>query len=185
VLRPIIKRILIGVVGLACLAVFAFVALIVFVMMPPLRSFSLTHEKLPAVYVETGGTVYCRMRYCDFRFPLPSNVHIVWTNLDGGGFDTINGAIYVVGTNGGPVNLRDYAEFLQKKHWNVSVGSGAGCEDVTNNVPDVPFVSSSGVIHYPLFEQMGAGSADQEGGGIVVETEDSMTKIRFSYFGDY
>jgi hypothetical protein len=32
---------------------------------------------------------------------------------------------------------------------------------------------------------MGAGSADQEGGGIVVETEDSMTKIRFSYFGDY
>jgi nitrogen fixation NifU-like protein len=51
------------------------------------------------------------------RFPLPSHGHIVRTNLDSGGY--FNGAIYVVGTNGGPVNLRDYAEFLQRKNWPV------------------------------------------------------------------
>jgi len=180
-----LKRIFIGVAVLACLAPIAFVALIVFMTMPPLRSFSRAHEKLPAVAVETAGTVYCRMGYCDFRFPLPGNVRIVRTNLDGGGFDTINGAIYVVGPDGGPVNVRSYAEFLQKNHWNVTVGSGDGCPDVTNSCPDVPFVSSGGVIHYPLFDQMFAGSADQVGGGIIVETESRMTKIRFSYFGDY
>lgn len=184
-MRLTIKRVLIGVVGLACLAIIAWVALFVYMLMPPLRSFSRMHENLPTVSVEAGDTVYCRMRYCDFRFPLPSDVHILRTNLDGGGFDTINGAIYVVGPDGGPVNMRSYAEFLQKKHWNVTVGSGAGCEDVTNNIPDVPFVSSSGVIHYPIFEQMGAGSANQEGGVITIETEYGMTKIRFSYFGDY
>jgi hypothetical protein len=30
-----------------------------------------------------------------------------------------------------------------------------------------------------------AGQPEQDGGGIIIETEDSMTKIRFSYFGDY
>jgi len=184
-MKPCLKRIFIGVAALACLAVIAFAALVVSVMMPPLRSFSRTHEKLPAVFVENGSTVYCRMKYCDFRFPLPSNVHIVGTNLESGGFDTINGAIYVIGTNGVPISLRNYAEFLQKRRWNVSVGSGAGCPDVTNNCPDVPFDSSSGVIHYPLFEQMFADSADQEGGSVIAETTNGITKIRFSYFGDY
>ncbi len=125
------------------------------------------------------------MRYCDFRFPLPGNVQILRTNLDGGGFDTIGGAIYVVGPDGGPVNTREYAETLQKKYWNVTVGSGVGCPDVTDNCQDVPFASSNGVIHYPLFDEISAGSVDQPGGGITVGTEDRMTKIRFSYFGDY
>jgi len=83
------------------------------------------------------------------------------------------------------MSVRSYAEFLQKNHWNVTVGSGVGCPAVTNNCPDVPFVSSSGVIHYPLFDQVFAGQAEQEGGSIIIETGDSMTKIRFSYFGDY
>lgn len=178
------RRILISIVVFFCFAVIAVIGYAT-LGMPILRSLLRAHEKLPAVFVENGGTVYCRMQYCDFRFPLPSNVHILRTNIESGGFDTINGAIYVVGTNGIPVNPRAYAEFLQKKNWNVTVGSGAGCESVTNNCPDVPFVSSSGVTHYPLFDQIFAGSADQEGGSIIVETEDSMTKIRFSYFGDY
>jgi hypothetical protein len=65
------------------------------------------------------------------------------------------------------------------------MGSGVGCPAVTNNCPDEPFVSSGGVIHYPLFDQVFAGQPEQDGGGIIIETEDSMTKIRFSYFGDY
>lgn len=184
-MKPILKRVLIGVGVLVCLAVLAFVALAVYVMSPPLRSYSRAKEKLPAVIIETGNTVYCRMQYCDFRFPLPDNAHIVRTNLDSGGFDTINGAIYVVGADGKPISARSYAEFLQKKHWNVTVGSGFGCPDVTNNMLDVPFVSSGGTIHYPLFDQVFAGSTDQAGGSLIVEAEDHMTKIRFSFFGDY
>lgn len=179
-----LKRALLGVAAMACLFVLAFVALIVFVMMPPLKSFSRIHEKLPALFVENGNTVYCRMKACDFRFPLPDDVSIIGTNITDGGFDTIHGAIYIVGTNGGPVNLREYADFLQKKYWHVSVGSGAGCPEVTNNRQDLPFVSSGGTIHYPMFEQMGASTASQEGGSIMAETTNGMTEIQFSYFGD-
>ena len=184
-MNPILKRILIGVGALACLAVFAFIALIVLVMMPPLRSFSRTNEKLPAVSVETGDTVYCRMRYCDFRFPLPDKARVVWTNIDDGGFDTIHGSIYVIGSDGNPINLRNYAEFLQNKNWNVSVASGDGCPDVTNNMRDIPFISPKSVTHYPLFENFGASSTKQEGGLINAETKNGVTKISFSYFGDY
>lgn len=184
-MNPIAKRVLIGIAGLVCLAAVAFAALIVYVVMPPIRSFSRMHEKLPAVSIENGDTVYCRMRYCDFRFPLPDKAHVVRTDPVTGSADTINGTIYVVGPDGRPMSVRSYAEFLQKNHWNVTVGSGVGCPAVTNNCPDVPFVSSSGVIHYPLFDQVFAGQAEQEGGSIIIETGDSMTKIRFSYFGDY
>ena len=179
-----VKRIFIGIAGLACFAAIAFVVLIGYVIlgMPTFRSLSRAHEKLPAIFVENGDTVYFRMQYDDFRFPLPSNVHIVRTNLDSGGY--FNGAIYVIGTNGAPVNLRDYAEFLQKKHWDVTTGSGAGCESVTNNRTDVPFVSSSGVIHYPLFDEIYGSSSNQVGGTIIAATENGMTKIRFSYFSD-
>ena len=65
------------------------------------------------------------------------------------------------------------------------MASGVGCPAVTNDCPDTPFVSSKGVIHYPLFDQVFAGQAEQEGGGIIIETGDIMTRIRFSYFGDY
>jgi len=125
------------------------------------------------------------MRFCDFRFPLPDNALVVWTNIDGGGFDTINGSIFIQRTNGGSVDLRHYAEFLQQKKWEVSVASGFGCPDVTNNQPDEPFVSPRGVTHYPLFEGFGASSSKEAGGGIQVETTNGMTQIHFSYFGDY
>jgi len=121
----------------------------VYAMMPPLRSFSRMHEALPTVSVEAGDTVYCRMRYCDFRFPLPDKVRIVRTDPVSGGFDTINGTIYLVGSDGGPVPMRAYAELLQRKHFDVSVADGTGCECCTN-VPDVPFVSTGRVIHYPI-----------------------------------
>jgi hypothetical protein len=184
-MNPIVKRVVVGIAGLACLAVLAFVGLIVYVMMPPFRSYSRMHEKLPSVSIENGDTVYCRMRYCDFRFPLPDKAHIVNIDPVTGGADTINGAIYLIGPDGGPVKMRAYAELLQKKHFDAAPCDGSGCPDVTNHMADVPFVSDGKVIHYPLFDDFWAGSSNQVGGSIEVVRLDGMTKIRFGYFGDY
>ena len=180
------KRVLIGTSALVLsAAIVSPVVLILYVLTPPIRSFTRMHENLPAVSIENGDTIYCRMRYCDFRFPLPAKASIVRSDPVTGGADTINGAIYVVGPDGRPISVRSYAEFLEKNHWNVTMASGVGCPAVTNDCPDTPFVSSKGVIHYPLFDQVFAGQAEQEGGGIIIETGDIMTRIRFSYFGDY
>jgi hypothetical protein len=141
------------------------------------------HENLPSVTVVSGRTVYCRMQYCDFRFPLPEGARVVRADPVTGGPDTIDGAIYVVGPDGGPVKMRAYAEFLEKNHFDATPTDGTGCESCTN-VPDVPFISGGKVIHYPIFNEFGAGSSSQDGGGIQVEAQDRVTKIRFSYFGD-
>jgi hypothetical protein len=182
-MNPIAKRVFIGVVGLVCLAAIGFIGLIIYMMIP--RSCSRMHEKLPAVSIENGDTVYCRMLYCDFRFPLPDKARVVRVDPVTGGGDTINGTIYLVGPDGGPVKMRAYAELLQREHFNVEPCDGSGCPDVTNHMADVPFVSSGRVIHYPLFEDFGASSRKPEGGWITTGTEGHMTRIRFSYFGDY
>ena len=56
---------------LCAVGVIAYLALIIFRLPPPMRSFGRRSEKLPSVSVGAGNVVYCRMRYCDFRFPLP------------------------------------------------------------------------------------------------------------------
>lgn len=148
-------------------------------MTPP---FNRVNEHLPIVSFENGDTVYCRMRYCDFRFPLPKDGRIVQTNIESGGFDTINGSICVVGTNGGPVNIRDYATVLQEKRFHLDIADASCC--AATNVPDVPYVVGHKVIHYPLFSSFSAGSENQDGGVLQIEVTDSVTQIRFSYFGD-
>jgi hypothetical protein len=168
----IAKRVLIGIARLFCLAAIAFVGLIAYVMTPPIRSFSRMHEKLPSVSVESGDTVYCRMRYCDFRLPLPDRAHIVRIDPVTGRDDTVNGAVWPVGPDGGPIEMRAYAELLQRKHFQVSPADGSGCPDVTNNMPDVPFVDAGTVIHYPLFDDFGASSSKPEGGRLRQESKD-------------
>jgi hypothetical protein len=185
-MKPIVKRIFIGVAGLACFAVIAFVALIGYVMlgMPTLTSLSRTGEKLPAIFVEDGNTVYCRMRYCDFRFPLPNGGQIVWTNIESGGFDTIKGTVYVIETNRTPINLRVYAELLEKKHFDLSITDLTGC-DCCTNIHVAPFVSNGKLIKIPDFSSIGASSRDPLGGWITADLVDTnAVKIRFSYFGD-
>jgi hypothetical protein len=47
---------------------------------------------LPRIVVERGGTVYCRMKADDFRFPLPPGSQA--TNaMVSGGFDTVDGSV--------------------------------------------------------------------------------------------
>jgi hypothetical protein len=150
-----------------------------------IRGVARQNEKLPTVSVENGNTVYCRMCLCDFRFPLPDGAHVVRTKIDDGGGDTIDGSIYVVGPTGGPVNMRAYAEQLEKKDFVATPCDGSGCPEVTNRMADVPFVSGSQVIHYPLFDDFGASSPKQIGGTMEISIEDGLTKIHFGYFGDY
>jgi hypothetical protein len=81
--------------------------------------------------------------------------------------------------------MRAYADLLQKRQFEASPCDGSGCPEVTNNMPDVPFVSAGKVIHYPLFDDFWASSSNQLGGTIEVTIADRGTKIRFGYFGDY
>jgi hypothetical protein len=140
------------------LAVFAVVALGLFISHQLKPPFNRVNEKLPTMSVEEGSMVYCRMRYCDFRFPIPSGTHVVRTNIASGGFDTIDGTIDVMSTNGEPIDMHAYAELLRKKHFNLS-------PDYTGGIS--------------------ASSKEPRGGWIGAEALDRAVRIRFTYFGDY
>src|SRR5690242_8515697 len=51
------------------------------------------HEKnLPSIRIEKTGTIYCRMKADDFRFPLPPGSRAV-NPVVTGGFDTVDGSV--------------------------------------------------------------------------------------------
>ena len=156
-MNPIQKRALIGTLGIVSLTFVAYVAVIICMLFPPLRSFSRRHEKLPSVSVENGHTVCCRMRYCDFRFPLPENVNVVRIDRVTGGLDTIEGTIHAVDANGGLVKMRNYAELLQRHHFD-----------------------SISADSFGFFTR----SINQEGGVIAASSAGRGAEIHFSYFGD-
>ncbi|HXI84662.1 MAG TPA: hypothetical protein VNL17_11310 [Verrucomicrobiae bacterium] len=178
-MKPVIKRILIGMAGPVCVTAFGIVALIVYMLMPPLRSFARMHEKLPSVSIESGKTVYCRMQYCDFRFPLPDKARVMRTGHVTGGFDTIEGTIYVVDSDGTPVSLRGYAELLQKNHFH------AVPQDKRNYFFFGVSKSSSdgGSIDATITNLVTESSGDD--GSINATVTNLVTEIHFSYFGDY
>ena len=105
------------------------------------------------------------------------------TNIESGGFDTINGTIYVVGANGGLVNMRDYVQLLQKKHFSLGIADASNC--VSTDTPDEPIINAGKIIHYPVLSDFSAGSSDQVGGNLQIGVVSNMTQIRFGYFGDY
>jgi hypothetical protein len=177
------RRIVIRIVVFFCFVVMAMIGYVM-LGMPTLLSLSRTGEKLPAIFVEVGNTAYCRMRYCDFQFPLPNGAQIVRTNIESGSFDTIKGTVYAIETNGTPINLRAFAELLEKKHFNLSITDLTGC-DCCTNIHAVPFVSNGKMIKIPDFSSIGANSRDPLGGWITADLVDTnAVRIRFSYFGD-
>ena len=93
--------------------------------LPPARSYARAHEHLPAVSVEGGRVVCCRMQYCDFRFPLPDGAQVMRTNLAGGGADTIQGSVEIVNSHGAAIDLGAYARQLGKNGFRVNFDSGA------------------------------------------------------------
>ena len=73
------------------------------------------HEKnLPAIRIERGSTIYCRMKADDFRFPLPPGA---WaTNLVvTGGFDTVDGSVEARFDGANRVTAGEYESFLSGK----------------------------------------------------------------------
>ena len=75
-------------------------------------------SRLPAVS-EQDGIVLCRMRYCDFRFPLPPGAHIVSVSSLSVGSDTVRGTIVHSSATGAVT----YDEVLRKQGFQFSPGS--------------------------------------------------------------
>jgi len=141
------------------------------------RGAARSHESLPSVSVESGRLVYCRMQYCDFRFPLPDGAQVVQTDSVSGGFDTIKGAIFVTARNGGPVDLQAYAGLLRKHHFNVQPGF--------TSEADPPWVGAPAKRNHPEGYTIPFAASTKDGGWVAVDVIDRTTKIAFSYFGDY
>jgi hypothetical protein len=135
------------------------------------------HEKLPTVSIETGGIVYCRMQFCDFRFPLPDGARVVRTDPVSGGDDTIKGAFYVTTTNGSPVDLQVYAALLRKEHFNVQPGF--------TSEADPPWVGEPARRNHPSDYTIPFAASGGDVGWVAVDVISNTTKIGFSYFGDY
>ena len=122
-----------------------------------------TNENLPRVTIENSNTVYCRMRECDFRFPLPAGARVQSMNPPTGGFDTIRGTIYVTTARGGPIDVGDYATMLRRHDFKVDPG----------------FASE---VKMGYLASLSASTED--GGFVGTEVVSNSTRIVFSYFGD-
>jgi hypothetical protein len=96
------------------------------------------------------------MEFCDYRFPLPKGVLVKACEGVKGGFDTIEGTIYVTNTNGGTMDLYAYAKLVHEAGFCVSFN-----DDL------------------PGFE------ADSPDGGDLQVQDGQSTRIKFSFFGDY
>lgn len=73
------------------------------------------HEKnLPTIRIEKPGTIYCRMKADDFRFPLPPGSRAA-NPVVTGGFDTVDGSVEArfEGTN--RVTASEYEIWLSGK----------------------------------------------------------------------
>lgn len=141
----------------ATIAQFAF---FVFVYTPPLlRSFARGNESLPATVIESGHTVYCRMRVCDFRFPLPPDCVVEHVGTVQGGFDTIDGSVRISATDRASLDMRAYAELLQRHGFRAEA---------------------------PGTTWLFASSTNPLGGSIEASLDTPTTAtIRYGYFGDY
>jgi len=73
----------------------------------------LGEKNLPKVFVE-NGTVYCRMKADDFRFPLPPGSRAANFTVTGG-FDTVDGSIEARFDGTNHVTADDYESFLLGK----------------------------------------------------------------------
>ena len=71
-------------------------------------------KNLPKILIEKGGTIYCRMKADDFRFPLPPGSRAV-NPVVTGGFDTADGSVEARfgGSNG--VTAGEYENWLSGK----------------------------------------------------------------------
>ena len=173
-LHILIAVVVLMVVAVACYFAWPFIDYLVVVRV---RAAMRAHESLPTVSVESDRTVYCRMQYCDFRFPLPDGARVARTGPVSGGFDTIKGAIYVTNADGGPVDLQAYAALLRQHHFVVQPGF--------TSEADPPWVGPPAERNHPEGYTIPFAAGGGDGGWVAVDIINHSTKIGFSYFGDY
>src|SRR5436309_6496179 len=103
--------------ALLCAALLAGAVLVVIKLSPLFLNSKIEriHEKnLPTIRIEKGGTVYCRMRADDFRFPLPPGSRAV-NPVVTGGFDTVDGSVEARFESMNHVTATDYRSWLSGK----------------------------------------------------------------------
>jgi hypothetical protein len=115
-----------------------------------------SRESLPCVVVEPGGSLWCKMLYCDFRFPLPPGTRIASLDPVTGGFDTIRGVIHLTNAEGGTVDLQTYARVMRRDGFRVGGNADVG---LTASSPD--------------------------GGFVGAQNSGRSCTLSFSFFGDY
>jgi hypothetical protein len=90
----------------------------------------LAERGLPKIRVERGGTIYCRMKADDFRFPLPPGSRAT-NGLVTGGFDTVDGSVEARFEGGKQITAGDYQVWLSGK---VQVGGQVTAQTVPDGL---------------------------------------------------
>src|SRR5438270_7340866 len=97
-----------------------------------IRSFSRRHESLPTAMIESDGTVYCRMPMRDFRFPLPRGALLESVFVAHGGADFIDGSVFIHAGEGTSLDMRTYAELLERSGFHIEREPGRCDTDVAS-----------------------------------------------------
>ena len=71
-------------------------------------------KNLPSIRIEKAGTIYCRMKADDFRFPLPPGSRAV-NPVVTGGFDTVGGSVEARLGNANQFTASEYENWLSGK----------------------------------------------------------------------
>lgn len=75
----------------------------------------LGEKALPKALVENGGTIYCRMKADDFRFPLPPGSRALAPTVTSGGFDWLDGIVEVQFEGSNQITAEEYERWLSGK----------------------------------------------------------------------
>ena len=75
----------------------------------------LLEDNLPKIIVEDEGTIYCRMKADDFRFPLPSGGISVDPAITSGGFDAVEGSVEVLFSGKDHMSPQQYEKWLSDR----------------------------------------------------------------------
>ena len=71
-------------------------------------------EGLPAVSIEGGKSIYCRMKAADFRFELPAGGVAAEPIIESGGFDSVHGSVVITFPEATQRSAGEYGEGLRR-----------------------------------------------------------------------
>ncbi len=116
-----------------CAALIAVAALVVITFSPLFLNSKIErlHEKnLPSIRIEKTGTIYCRMKADDFRFPLPPGSRAANPAVTGG-FDTVDGSVEARFDGTNRVTASEYEDWLSGR---VPVGGQVTAQTISSGL---------------------------------------------------